>query len=61
MEIETSKHHTKAEMQALFPKLVGSLDIEIEDATKGWILHSPNGTRWRRTIDNNGIETWTSL
>lgn len=36
-------------------------DIEITDATKGVILRSPDGTRWRVTIDNAGTLTRTSL
>ena len=33
---------------------VGSDDIEITDTTKGIILKSPDGTRWRITIGNDG-------
>ncbi len=29
-------------------------DIEITDSTKGIILHSPSGKRYRITIDDNG-------
>lgn len=36
-------------------------DVEITDSAKGCILKSPNGTRWRVTIDNNGSLTSTSL
>jgi hypothetical protein len=34
--------------------LVGASDIEITDAAKGIILRSPNGSRWRLTVDNAG-------
>ena len=40
---------------------VGALDIEITDATKGLILKSANNTRYRLTIDNDGIPTTTAL
>ena len=36
-------------------------DIEITDTTKGVILKSPNGTRWRIGITNSGELTATSL
>ena len=36
-------------------------DIEITDTTKGSILKSPNGTRWRITIDNSGNLITTSI
>lgn len=36
-------------------------DIEITDATKGIIQRSPNGTRYRGTISDGGVYTWTSL
>lgn len=36
-------------------------DIEITDTTKGVILKSPDGTRWRITITNNGELVATSL
>ena len=36
-------------------------DIEIADATMGLILKSPNGTRWRITIDDSGTLSRTSL
>ena len=38
-----------------------SSDVEITDTTKGVILKSPDGTRWRITIDNTGVLTTTSL
>lgn len=36
-----------------------STDIEIVDPTKGIILKSANGTRWRVTVDNSGALTTT--
>lgn len=36
-------------------------DIEITDTTKGYILKSPNGTRWRVTINDSGDLITTSL
>lgn len=36
-------------------------DIEITDTTKGLILRSPDGARWRVTIDNTGVLQRTSL
>ena len=36
-------------------------DYEVTDSTKGIILKSPNNTRWRITIDNNGSLLRTSL
>ena len=39
----------------------GAEDIEITDATKGIILRSPDGSRWRVTIDNAGTLVRTKL
>ena len=36
-------------------------DIEITDSTKGLILESPDATRWRITIGNDGALIATSL
>jgi len=36
-------------------------DYEVTDSTKGIILKSPNNTRWRVTIDNNGSLLRTAL
>jgi len=36
-------------------------DYEVTDDTKGVIMKSPNGTRWRVTIDNNGSLLRTTL
>ena len=38
-----------------------SSDIEITDATKGVILRSPNGTRYRITVDDAGSLTSTAV
>lgn len=42
-------------------KTVVSHDIEITDSTKGIILTSPNGTRFRITVDDSGNLTTTKL
>jgi hypothetical protein len=39
----------------------GTSDIEITDATKGVILKSANGTRYRITVDNDGSLTTTAV
>jgi hypothetical protein len=36
-------------------------DYEVTDATKGVIMKSPNGSRWRLTIDDSGILLRTTL
>jgi len=36
-------------------------DYEVTDTTKGYILKSPNGTRWRITISDTGVLSTTSL
>jgi hypothetical protein len=36
-------------------------DIEITEIGRGVILRSPNGTRWRVTVDNSGTLVRTSL
>ena len=41
--------------------MVGNRDVEITDSAKGYILPSPDGTRWRITIDDNGDLQTTSL
>jgi hypothetical protein len=41
--------------------VVQSGDIEITDPSKGIILHSPDDSRWRITIDNDGVLTVTGL
>jgi hypothetical protein len=37
--------------------MVGPRDIEISDATRGVILRSPNGTRYRVTVTDAGTLT----
>lgn len=49
------------ERAAGLPIVTTGYDIEITDATRGLILRSPDGTRWRVTIDNAGTLTRTSL
>lgn len=34
--------------------LTSSGDIEVTVGTNGFIARSPNGTRWRITVDNDG-------
>jgi len=41
--------------------IVYTADIEVADSTKGTILQSPNGTRWRITVGNDGALTTTGL
>ena len=36
-------------------------DIEITDFTKGIILRSPDGSRWRITVNNAGLLVQTEL
>ncbi len=58
-----SVSQTSAKMQSLAITQVRTLagnwttatDIEITDTIKGLILRSPNGTRWRITVDNAGV------
>lgn len=38
-----------------------SEDIEIIDSSKGVILRSPNGTRWRVTVDDAGTLNTAAL
>ena len=40
---------------------VGPRDLEVQDAAKGLILRSPDGSRWRVTISNAGVAAWTKL
>ena len=40
---------------------IGTNDIEITDATKGVILKSANGTRYRITVDNDGSLITTAI
>ena len=51
---------TAAEAKAKADK-VGSSDVEITDATKGIILRSPNGTRYRITVDDLGVPSTASV
>lgn len=41
--------------------MVGGRDVEITDATRGIILRSPNGTRFRVTVGNDGTLTTVAL
>lgn len=40
---------------------VGPRDIEVQDAAKGVVLKSPDGSRWRIKIDNAGVISGTKL
>ena len=40
---------------------VGARDVEVQDATKGLVLRSPDGSRWRATINNTGVTAWTKI
>lgn len=44
-----------------FALVIGDVDIEITDPTRGIILTSPDGTRWRITIDDMGTISGVSL
>ena len=46
---------------ALGQVAVGPRDVEVQDAAKGVVLRSPDGSRWRATISNAGVITWTKL
>ena len=46
---------------ALAQVAIGARDLEVQDATKGLVLKSPDGSRWRVTISNLGAATWTKL
>lgn len=59
--IEQSRYYTKAEMAALFLKLVSSGDITITDPTNGWIQSSPDTTRYRLTVANGGTPTFAAV
>ena len=41
--------------------LYSNTDVEITDTTKGVILKSPDGSRWRITIDNTGALNSTAI
>ena len=40
---------------------VGPRDVEVQHPTRGLILRSPDGSRWRVTITNAGTLTTTRL
>jgi hypothetical protein len=44
-----------------YTPLVGADDVEITDETKGFIIKSPDGTRWRIRIGNDGALNPESL
>lgn len=51
----------QAYLDSAIARNTGATDIEITDATKGVILKSANGTRYRITVDNDGSLTTTAL
>ena len=40
---------------------VGARDVEVQDPTRGVILRSPNGTRYRLTVGDDGVLSTTSI
>ena len=40
---------------------IGPRDLEVQHATYGLVLRSPDGSRWRLTIDNQGMTAWAKL
>ena len=40
---------------------IGPRDLEVQHAAYGLVLRSPDGSRWRLTIDNQGVTAWTKL
>ena len=40
---------------------VGDRDVEVQGATKGVVLRSPDGSRWRITVSNTGVLATTKL
>lgn len=60
---DVDKPVSTAQQEALDEKvsLVGTDDIEISHSIKGLILKSPNGTRYRLGVDDEGALTTTSL
>ena len=41
--------------------MVGPRDVEITSPTKGLVLTSPNGSRWKMTISDAGVIAWTNI
>jgi hypothetical protein len=41
--------------------MVGNRDVEITDLTKGYVLRSPNGSRWRLSVSNTGVVSAIAL
>lgn len=52
---------SETEQAALWAARVGPNDLEITDTTKGVILKSPNGTRFRLTVGDDGALTTTAV
>ncbi|MBN1808658.1 MAG: hypothetical protein JW909_06285, partial [Planctomycetes bacterium] len=51
------RYYTESETDSLLAgkaDKVGSTDLEITDSASGLVLRSPDGHRWRFTVDNSG-------
>jgi lipopolysaccharide export system protein LptC len=53
--IETQEWEAPADTAAV------DQDIEVTDFSKGVVLKSPDGSRWRVTMENDGTLTTTNL
>lgn len=41
---------------------IGQRDLDVQgNGTKGLVLRSPDGSKWRLTIDDTGVEAWTKF
>ena len=58
--VEVSQHNRRI-INRILAGFTTENDIEITDDAKGLILVSPNGTRYRVTVDNSGNLIRTSL
>lgn len=56
-EVEQYKYYTIPEMKARYLAKQSTVPVTITDSDKGFILKSPDGTRRRFTVNNNGILT----
>lgn len=53
--------HVRASIDGLTGNGTFSGDLEVSDNTKGLILKSPDGTRWRISVSNSGVISATSI
>ena len=60
---DASKPVSTAQAAAIGAKAdkVGATDIEITDATKGYIMKAPGGGRFRLTVDDDGALITTTV